>query len=255
MSNVIINPYSFAAGFNNTYSLDFDGVDERIDCGNNSSLQPTTGITLSAWFMIPTSDLHYGSEVLISQDHVGWGGTWNGYSLDVTIASNGYLYYRYYLCDGTGSNQIAGATNSLGDPPYVGDTWYNLVGTWDGTTMELYLNGGSLGTTSFSGTITYDSSQKTWIGRRGHGQSLYFVGNIDEVSLFNVGKNSSEVAAIYNSGTPTDLSGETGLAGWWRMGEDATWDGSNWSIPDASSNSNTGASENMEEADRSTDIP
>ena len=87
------------------------------------------------------------------------------------------------------------------------------------------------------------------------GIGINWLGSIDEVSLFNVGKNSSEVTAIYNSGTPTDLSGETGLAGWWRMGEGATWDGSNWSIPDASSNSNTGASENMDEVDRETDTP
>jgi len=243
------------SSFSNLYSMAFDGSDVEINCGADSSLQPTSGITLSTWFMIPTADLHYGSDTIISQDHVAWGSLFNGYYMEVTIAANGYLYSKFGLGNGTAETKVNISTNSGGAPPYVGDTWYNLVATWDGSDMTLYINGVSLGTTAFSGPITYDASQETWIGNRGRGVADYFVGSIDEVSLFNVGKNSSEVAAIYNSGTPTDLSGETGLAGWWRMGEGATWDGSNWSIPDASSNSNTGTSENMDEVDRETDTP
>tara|TARA_R110002020_G_scaffold258734_1_gene472558 strand:- start:28 stop:831 length:804 start_codon:yes stop_codon:yes gene_type:complete len=241
------------SSFSNTYSMAFDGSDDYVDCGNNSSLQPTSGITLSAWFMIPAGSLHYSSDTLISQDHTGYAGTHNGYSMDCTIASNGYLYYQFYLENGTALTRVVGATNSGGTPPYVGDTWYHLCGTWDGSDMVLYINGVSLGTVAFTGPITYNASISTLIGKRRTG--INWLGSIDEVSLFNVGKNSSEVTAIYNSGIPTDLTGETGLAGWWRMGDGATWDGSDWSIPDASSNSNTGASENMDEADRVADVP
>jgi len=75
--------------FTNTYSLTFDGSDDYIDCGANSSLQPTSGITLSTWFMIPDGSLHYGADTLISQDHIPWGSLFNGYYMEVTIAANG----------------------------------------------------------------------------------------------------------------------------------------------------------------------
>ena len=43
---------------------------------------------------------------------------------------------------------------------------------------------------------------------------------------------------------------EADLAGWWKMGEGATWDGTNWTVPDASVNSNAGTSVNMDNADQ-----
>lgn len=45
------------------------------------------------------------------------------------------------------------------------------------------------------------------------------------------------------------------MLGWWKMGEGATWNGSQWSIPDASGNGNTGPTANMEQADRTPGYP
>ena len=45
MSGILINPYSVApasAPFTNTYSLDFDAVDERLDLGNKIDLGTTS---------------------------------------------------------------------------------------------------------------------------------------------------------------------------------------------------------------------
>jgi hypothetical protein len=233
------------------YSFAFDGLSAEINCGADSSLQPTSSITLSTWFMIPTADLHYGADTLISQDHVPWGGLYNGYYMEVTIAANGYLYSKFGLGNGTSETSVNIATDSGGTPPYVGDTWYNLVGTWDGSDMTLYINGVSLGTTAFSGPITYDASQETFIGNRGHGQSDYFVGNIDEVSMFNSAKAIGDIWD--GSGKPTDLTGESGLVSWWRMGEKATFS-TNWTVPDEIG-SNTGTSANMTIEDRTGDAP
>ncbi len=79
-------------------------------------------------------------------------------------------------------------------------------------------------------------------------------GYISDVAIFNNDQNGN-IASIYNNGTPTDLSGETGLVGYWKMGDDSTWDGSNWTIPDASSNSNNGTSDNMDEEDKVNNAP
>jgi len=38
-------------GFPNTYSLEFDGVDDVVNGGNSSELQITSDISISAWLL------------------------------------------------------------------------------------------------------------------------------------------------------------------------------------------------------------
>ena len=38
-----------AVPFVNTYSMNFDGIDDYIDCGSSTDLNPTTAYTISAW--------------------------------------------------------------------------------------------------------------------------------------------------------------------------------------------------------------
>ena len=94
---------------------------------------------------------------------------------------------------------------------------------------------------------------------------------MDEVAIWQSDK-SSDVATIYNSGTPTTLP--SGAVAHWKMGEEATFS-TNWTVPDAvgsnnvtssnmtiedrvgnASNSTSNAvSFNMTESDRETDVP
>ena len=81
---------------------------------------------------------------------------------------------------------------------------------------------------------------------------------MDEAAIFSTKLTAQNVEDIYNDGVPNDL-GTDGLnlspVGWWRMGDGGTWDGTNWTIPDASENSNTGTTANMAEASRVTTVP
>ena len=45
-------------------------------------------------------------------------------------------------------------------------------------------------------------------------------GYIDELAVFNTAKSASEVSALYNGGTPTDLSSTA--SNWIRMGDHAS---------------------------------
>ena len=81
--------------------------------------------------------------------------------------------------------------------------------------------------------------------------STYFNGNIDNVSLYNSELSQSDVTNIYNGGTPTTI---TGAVAHYRMGEDATFDGTNWTVPD-NAGSNDGTSANMTLSDRLGDAP
>jgi hypothetical protein len=48
---------------------------------------------------------------------------------------------------------------------------------------------------------------------------------------------------------------QSDLAGWWKMGEGATWNGSSWTVPDASANANTATSVRMAQGDRIAGCP
>ncbi len=80
--------------------------------------------------------------------------------------------------------------------------------------------------------------------------NTYFAGSMDEVAYFNSVLSASDVTSIYNSGTPTTI---TGASAHYRMGENATFS-TNWTVPDQVG-SNDGTSANMDLADLEGDAP
>ena len=118
-----------------------------------------------------------------------------------------------------------------------------------------YVNGvkathGSGGTYSSAGTwaaVSNTACAMDW----GRVANDYGECSLDEISLFDDALTEAQVQAIYNSGTPTDLSGESYLLGWWRMGDGD----SHPTITDQSSNGNDGTMTNMDSADITTDVP
>lgn len=84
-----------------------------------------------------------------------------------------------------------------------------------------------------------------------------FTGNIDEVAIWSGTDLRNNVADIYNNGVPNNLNdnGLTAPTTWYRMGEDATWDGREWNpIPDVQG-SNDAISVTLPFAARTTDVP
>ena len=77
---------------------------------------------------------------------------------------------------------------------------------------------------------------------------------LDECSIFDTALTPAEISEYWNNGTPTDLSGESNLSGYWRNGDTA---GPSVfpTIEDFSSNSNNGTMTNMVSGDIVTDVP
>jgi len=101
--------------------------------------------------------------------------------------------------------------------------------------------------TSWSGTPGSNPIKFDLIGSR-PGGGLDYSGKMAQISGFNTAlpaTGTESVASLYNYGTPPNIASYSGLQGWWELDASATFDGSNWSIPDASSNSNTGTSSGM----------
>jgi concanavalin A-like lectin/glucanase superfamily protein len=86
------------------------------------------------------------------------------------------------------------------------DRWTHVVGTYDGATVSLYLNGALAASTSYSTAITH-ATNALYIGSGATGSGTagpagYFWGGIiDDVALYNRALSATEVQLHYTSGS------------------------------------------------------
>lgn len=133
---------------------------------------------------------------------------------------------------------------------FTSQKWYNITCTFEGGathTSKIFIDGVLNNSVSYTTSRNIHSGENILIG----GWPLYsrfFDGQISNAQIFNTelpATGSNSVETLYNYGTPlSDMSGFTSLQGWWKLDASATFSG-NWSIPDDSSNSNTGTSSGM----------
>ena len=234
-----------ALGFSNLYSLNFDGVDDYLNLGDSNDFSFGDGSTDSAFSISMWVKLNAATR----QPFCAKAATNKEYH----ILSGSTNKLRFRLYDQSTGGYIASQLNAVVST----GSWVYYTFTYDGggnqSGLTIYANGSSPAqTTSSSGS--YTAMENTTSDLRiasSQMNSFYLDGDIDEVALFDIELSSSQITDIYNSGTPTDLSSHTGLVGYWRMGDGATYP----TIPDDSSNSNNGTMTNMVSGDITTDVP
>ena len=232
--------------FNNTYSLAFDGVDDYVDCGDVSTLSNATTFTYSGWYKQSTLDViayMFGSYIDVSNRVFIY--TWSNGLLNFQIEKSGTNYYaRFDYSTAVTAGQ-----------------WFHLAVVYDGSgatnadKVKIYIDG-VLMTLSFIGafpTSTPLGTNLTTIGKVDDAAQTWN-GSIDEVALFSTTKTGLEIADIYNSGVPNDLSAISGLTNWYRNG-DPDGQASYPTITDVGSGSNDGTMTNMIAADIETNVP
>ena len=222
------------SGLTNTYSLDFDGTNDYVDCGTGLGTALgdgyNSGLTVSLWFKADTTTPDDGL--------FNFG----------DFASNGEIFIRI------NSDEILFKTaNSVLSRCDFTDTasFHHLVCVFDGANDKQYIYLDTVEQDSDDQTDTLDlDGLKVIIGAYSSA-SFTFNGIIDEVSIWNTALSAGSISNIYNNGVPTDLLGDSNsanLQGWWRFEE-----GSGTSATDSSTNSNTGTLTNG--PTYSTDVP
>lgn len=102
-------------------------------------------------------------------------------------------------------------------------TWYHVLVTSDGTGnasgVRAIVNGASLTRSIQLNTLTTSSVPASPLYVGTYQEASYpWIGNLDELAVFNADKSSS-ASALYNGGTPNSLAALPGLLEWWRMGD------------------------------------
>ena len=225
------------AGFENLYSLDFDGVNDYVNIANITESQGIDSLSVSAWVK-PAAEL---TNMIIAKHAGGTSGSWY-----LAIPSADTFRFVILNASSTRVEHDVSYTITLGQ-------WYHLVGVYNGTDIKLYINGVETGVASSQTGLIKTVTTSVRIGTY-QNNAWFFQGNIDEVALFDTDLSGAEASAIYNSGVPTDLSGESDLIGYWRNG-DPNGTAAFPTITDDSSNSYNGTMTNMASGDIVTVVP
>ncbi|MHA1288403.1 MAG: LamG domain-containing protein, partial [Candidatus Thorarchaeota archaeon] len=161
-------------------ALTFDGVDDYVDLGISDSLNITDAITIEAW--VKTNSVSVGGYIEANGHSFSQS---KGHSIDFTSSK-----VRFDIGNGTASGSVSS------DNTIIDGNWYHVAGTWDGSTVKLYVNGIQQSTTaSLAGPIVYTGGNQI-IGALYSGGG-FFNGTIDEVRIWNRTLSPEEINASY----------------------------------------------------------
>ena len=125
-------------------ALDFDGSDDYIEVPNSASLNPST-ITLEAWFNANSGGLAT-QKPLMQKPFTSHVAPYYQYMLSLADTAGNPKTAEFYLAVNGVMQYVE--VNNLG---YNYGQWHYLAGTYDGSTMTMYLDGIVVGTTPIVG--------------------------------------------------------------------------------------------------------
>jgi len=175
-----------STNFNSTNGgfLTFNGNDEFVDCGNSSALDFTNNLTLSAWFyrngFQPSTDSGIAGKIQETGGYKGYMLWYNSNTVD------------FYFNNGTKTNSTTFINSN---------TWYNVVGTYNGATSSIYINGTL--DASANTTVSIDASTSNFnVGKyvvTSTSSSRHFAGRISNVLAYNRALSAAEVTQNFNA--------------------------------------------------------
>jgi hypothetical protein len=213
------------------YSMKFSGGGQIIDIGTGLDLGINS--TVSFWVkrgVTAVNEAWFG-EATYTSDYFAF------------MTSAREFYVRI------GASAYVGWTDATVKTIFNNTTdWINVIIIRSGDTMELFLNGAAMAAGAPTGTPGATVTRFDTIGAKpGLGNSTN--AKFAEVAAWNT--NTIIPADIFNGGTPTTIVGATS---YWKLGENATYNGSVWTVPDEVG-ANNGTSVNMVAGDRIGEAP
>jgi hypothetical protein len=154
-------------------SISFDGVNDDVV---GSTIDVTGQITVSAWINHNSITSGYKRYLMLSDETAVIRQDTTAGQLQFYIRTSGTLRFLQV------SNQL------------VANTWYYIVGTWNGTNMRFYRNAIQIASSNPGGTMA--SAQRTY---RVSADSESMNGRIALASVYNRGLTAAEVLQNFNA--------------------------------------------------------
>jgi len=210
---------------------DFSGSGDFVDVANATVDSMAGNLTVMGW--INVNDLSsYQYVYSNAKDNAG---PTHGMQLAGRYAGSA-PQFDLWFSDGSHATVAGGTALAVG-------TWAHLVGTWDGTTLNLYVNGSlvasdsSFAGKSYVGSSTYPGT----LGAMAYNQGAYGANAfLDEVKVWNRALTGSEVASVYGyenmgkrwNGTTPVCPAPAALLAQYHFEESTAWNGTTGEVKD-----------------------
>lgn len=173
-------------------SIQFDGVNDYVSVPHSDALQPSQ-MTVMGWVKGPATqpgadDGGTGYVLLADKEHGFFDAT--GWALQIQVW-DGHAVFAYG--NGTYFPLTAGATSVLDG------NWHLLAGTFDDTTVKIYVDGVLDGSVAADGPPI--GNTRNVVFGKSRENSRWFTGQMDEFMVFNRALTSSEIADVYAAGS------------------------------------------------------
>ena len=218
------------SSFTDNISFDFDGANDYLTRATIGDSLQTAG-SVSAWVKLDSMSA-------------------NGFifQLRAEEGTNNQIILLWNNASGVirGNVKFAGTTNVVdsGSGLENDGNWHHVAFTWMSgskssaqNVTKIYIDGSETDSDAIGNTWNDESGPaELVIGRNSIQSNAYFNGHINDVAIFSDALTSSEVSAIYNSGSPKDESDHSGLVAYYTM---EAYSDSDTNLVDDSPNNNS----------------
>lgn len=180
-------------------AISFDGQNDYVSVPTSPSLKITDSISVMAWFNHSST----GGGTLTGVEKR------KGYRLLAVDKNSATSKYRFDLHKGGSAGWITLQTLQS----YSNDQWHHVVGSFDGTTMRIYVDGILDRSISYNGSIN-PSNEPLEFGRRDG--VAYYAGKIDDVRIYDRAVSQLEIDSIVDP-----FFADPDLSGFWMLDENS----------------------------------
>ena len=189
-NGVITGSPSSVSGLNGL-AYYFDSSGKYITLPNSANLELRNAITVSAWIK-PIGPINTSTWKNII-------GKQNEAILAISYGHPRFTIYKDFSpCGAPNYSQALESSGNSGEFAKA-DVWQNIVGTFDGSKIKVYLNGKLKATTNYAVTICDSNNSYVIGGSNGWGVTN---GVIDEVRIYGEALTASAVGKLFAEGLP-----------------------------------------------------
>jgi len=159
-----------------TSALTFNGIDDYIDCGNDTSLNPTEAITVECWAKLDAAVMGENLYNPIIRRN-------NTYLLRAEKGTSG-VSFNLFIYSGTSWEPGAYSVSH-----FAFGVWHHVVGTYNRQHVKIYVNGELKGSSDRTGAMPLNENNTImgfWI-------NMHFYGLIDELRIYNRALSLKEI--------------------------------------------------------------
>lgn len=177
------------SGANQTYTTNeafsFDGTDDYC---NSTAFDEGQDVSVALWCRFSSAD---NTDVMLLNKRADAA---SGINIEYGTRAAGEI--DVFVDTDSSSAQVVAST-AVDD-----DNWHHVIATYDGTVVELYIDGSSEGTSSLSGDQS--ASTELALGKQyddGATNDRHYNGDIDDARVYDKGLNGTEASNLYNTGS------------------------------------------------------